>query len=258
MAVTANEAAPGRTDAVVVAHPRPSVIRVTLAGHGGHRLDRDTVSALLAAVDQAEATPGARVLVLDAAGETFCAGLALDELAGDAWRPVIAAVHRLLSRLVRSPLVTVAVVDGAAIGGGVGLAAACDQVIAGRRARFRLTEVVLGLVPALVLPLVVQRAGPAKALSLALTAPELLAPDALACGLADQLADDAERALNALLARLRATDPRATRAVKSYHAALTERGPAPEPVVMALLAERFADPGTRTRLARFGGTGRSS
>ena len=76
----------------------------------------------------------------------------------------------LLTELGDSRLVTVAVVEGRAVGGGVGLAAACDFVFAGPEAAFRLTELLFGLVPALVMPFVVARTGEHRMLRMAVLA----------------------------------------------------------------------------------------
>ncbi|MGA6161809.1 enoyl-CoA hydratase-related protein [Amycolatopsis magusensis] len=232
---------------------RPPVVRVTLTGRGaeGHRLGEATVSDLLDAVRRAESTKNARVLVLDALGDLFCTGFPLEEFEGDGWRARISAVHRLLTALIVSPLVTVALVNGAAIGGGVGLAAACDHVVVGYQARFRLTEVLFGLVPALVLPLVVQRVGPAKARSLALLATDVPAGDAVRFGLADQLPDDAERAVRGIVSRVRSTDPLASAALKRYHARLSGRVLTPESTVLSTLSELLGEQSVRSRIARF-------
>ncbi|WP_220472522.1 enoyl-CoA hydratase/isomerase family protein [Streptomyces pristinaespiralis] len=111
---------------------RPPLVRATLDTPATrNRLDDDMLTALTGALTAAEAAEGAEVFVLDATGDSFCSGIALGEADRDGWRPRLTAVHHLLQRLADSPLVTVAVVDGAATGGGVGLAAACDHVIAG-------------------------------------------------------------------------------------------------------------------------------
>jgi isohexenylglutaconyl-CoA hydratase len=76
-------------------------------------------------------------------------------------------------------------VDGAAVGGGMGLAAAADIVIATPRARFALTETSLGLPPAQIAPYLVARLGARVATRLALTGARLTGAEAAALGLAD-------------------------------------------------------------------------
>ncbi|MET9423737.1 MULTISPECIES: enoyl-CoA hydratase/isomerase family protein [unclassified Streptomyces] len=245
MALTAP--APLRVDTT-----RPPLVRATLDTPATrNRLDDDMLTALTGALTAAEAAEGAEVFVLDATGDSFCSGIALGEADRDAWRPRLTAVHHLLQRLADSPLVTVAVVDGAATGGGVGLAAACDHVIAGPRASFRMTEVLLGLVPAVILPVVAERTGRHRAFSLALGAQHVDAEQAAHIGLADQRTDDCRQELRLLLRRLRAADHGAVRALKRYR---RELFPAPEghaERAVRAVAERLRDPRVHERLNTF-------
>ncbi|BAL90257.1 putative enoyl-CoA hydratase/isomerase [Actinoplanes missouriensis 431] len=225
----------------------PGVVRLSLPGAAG-RLDDDLLGALLTEVGRAENTSGVRVLVLGAAGGTFCPGMALDVDTVD-WRPRIAAIETLLRRLTTSPLVTVAVVDGPATGGGVGLAAACDHVIAGERARFRLTEVLLGLVPAVILPVLARRMGAHRAYSLALTAREFDGAEAGRLGLADHCTTDPDGELRRVLTGLRRADHAAIRALKRYYTGHLDASAGNWEPAAGVLARRFADPSTRQRLA---------
>lgn len=113
--------------------------------------------------------PQVRAVVLEAAGKSFSAGAdlawmqrmatySLTENEADA-----AALARMLRRLDRLAKPTVAVVQGAAYGGGVGLVACCDIVVASATARFCLSEVKLGLIPAVISPYVVAAIGPHQA-----------------------------------------------------------------------------------------------
>lgn len=136
-----------------------------------------------------------RVVVLRATGGVFCAGAHLGEMA-EAGRADpeanLAAALRLgrLFRAVRAcPAPVVARVQGGAFGGGAGLAAACDLVVAGPAARFCFSEVRLGLVPGVISPLVVGRLGPARARDLFLTARTCDAAEAYRLGLVDRLAE---------------------------------------------------------------------
>jgi polyketide biosynthesis enoyl-CoA hydratase PksH len=84
----------------------------------------------------------------------------------------------------------IAVVHGAATGGGVGLAAACDLVLAARGATFALTELLFGLLPAVIGPYLAQRVSPARLRLWALGATTLDATVALQAGLVDGVADE--------------------------------------------------------------------
>ncbi|MEU0373194.1 enoyl-CoA hydratase/isomerase family protein [Streptomyces sp. NPDC006283] len=253
MALTAPAPAPAPVLAPVrVDAARPPLLRVTLDSPATrNRLDDRTLHALAAALDTAESSPGTDVFVIDATGDTFCSGISLGADDRDGWQPRLTAVHDLLQRLSDSPLVTVAVVDGAATGGGVGLAAACDHVIAGPGASFRMTEVLLGLVPAVILPVVAERTGRHRAFSLALGAQHVDGEQAADLGLADQRTDDCRHELRLLLRRLRAADPGAVRALKRYR---RELFPAPEGHAdrsVAVVAERLRDQRVHKRLNTF-------
>lgn len=113
-----------------------------------------------------------RIIFLRGAGPTFCAG------ADAAWMVRAAkfteaeneedalGLARMLHDLHELPQLTVAVVQGGAMGGGAGLVAACDMAVAVRTAKFRFSEVLLGLTPATISPYVIEAIGPrwAKAL----------------------------------------------------------------------------------------------
>lgn len=151
-------------------------------------------------------------IVLRAAGDVFCAGAHLGEMKelgeADYQENVTAALDMgAMFRAVRNcPVPVVARVQGPAYGGGVGLLAACDIVVADPQARFAFTEVKLGLVPGVISPLVINRIGQAAARTLFLTAETIGPPEALRLGLVDRLAeagqlDNAvEAVVNALLA----------------------------------------------------------
>ncbi|MEU0677011.1 enoyl-CoA hydratase/isomerase family protein [Streptomyces sp. NPDC006172] len=248
MAMTASGVPPR----VRVDMARTPVVRATLDSPATrNRLDDELLAELTDALERAERADDASVFVLDATGDTFCSGIALGDIDRAEWQPRLVAVHDLLRRLADSPLVTVAVVDGAATGGGVGLAAACDHVIAGPRASLRMTEVLLGLVPAVILPVVAERVGRHRAYSLALGAQELAAGEAAALGLADRHTDDCHRELRLLLRRLRAADPGALRALKRYRRELypSDEGHADRSV--RVVAERLGDERVRDRLHTF-------
>jgi polyketide biosynthesis enoyl-CoA hydratase PksH len=235
-----------------VEHARRPVVRATMcAAATRNRLDGPMVRQLAGALDQAERTPGAEVFLLCAEGDTFCSGLSLGDLDRADWRPRAAAVQVLLARLARSTLVTIASVDGSATGGGVGLAAACDQVVVGPQGSFRLTEVLLGLVPAIILPVLARRVGQHQAFSLALTAREVSGPEAVRLGLADEWSDEPDLGLRSLLVRLRSTDHTAVQAVKRYRDELFGTPSGQQELAEKELEQRLADPRVRERLARF-------
>ncbi len=166
-------------------------------------LSAEMVAAIGHALDAAP--PGLAAVIVDGAGGAFSAGADLKSLSEALAKPpppgetdplqaLNAAGGRFLARFAALPFVTIAVVDGAAVGGGMGLAAAADIVIASSRARFALTETSLGLPPAQIAPYLVQRLGERIALRLALTGARIDGREAEALGLADFFCDgEAER-----------------------------------------------------------------
>ncbi|MGD1147001.1 MAG: enoyl-CoA hydratase/isomerase family protein [Thermoanaerobaculaceae bacterium] len=150
----------------------------------------------------------ARAVVLTGAGRHFCTGADLAELAATADAPEgdrvadAARLADLYSKLLRCPLVTVAGVHGAAFGGGAGLAAACDFVVAGEDARFQFSEARLGFVPALISVFLPRRIPPARLASLFLD-PDSLGPEAAReVGLVDEIALDPRCAAESLATRV--------------------------------------------------------
>jgi len=134
------------------------------------------------------------VVVLRTAGDVFCAGAHLGEMLAlgevDYQENMTAALDMgAMFRAVRNCAAPVVCrVQGSAFGGGVGLLAACDVVVAEEQTRYSLTEVKLGLVPGVISPLVIGRIGQAAARRLSLTAEVLDAAEALRLGLVDRLA----------------------------------------------------------------------
>jgi methylglutaconyl-CoA hydratase len=134
-----------------------------------------------------------RIVVLTGAGESFCAGADLNWM-----REIIhfsfeenlresLALAELLHAIYLLPKPTIARVNGATIGGGNGLFSACDIAVASDRARFGLSEVKIGLVPAAISPYVIRRIGESAARELFLTGERFDAGRALALGLVNRV-----------------------------------------------------------------------
>jgi isohexenylglutaconyl-CoA hydratase len=142
--------------------------------------------AVLAAVrDQREV----RAIVLRGAGGHFCAGGDIKDMAGaraagpDAYAALNRAFGALLEEAQAQPQVLVAVLEGAVLGGGFGLACVSDIAIAADGAQFGLPETSLGILPAQIAPFVVKRIGLTQARRLALTAARFDGREALRLGL---------------------------------------------------------------------------
>ena len=179
-------------------------------------LDGELIRRLAEALDDVRSRPGLRLLVLTGAGGCFSAGADLRWLTdADAGGP--AGLARLLADLANLQLPTLALVNGPAYGGAVGLVAACDIALAADNARFAFPEVRLGLVPAVIGPYVLRAIGPREAGRWFLSGAELGADTARRIGLVHQvvpaaiLGDAAEAEIGHLLA----AGPEAQRAVKA-------------------------------------------
>jgi enoyl-CoA hydratase len=159
-------------------------------------IGRDTLDALDAALADLETDDAVRAFVVTGEGRAFCAGAYIDELAElDGAAGFAAFVQRftdVLDRLEQHPKPSVAAIDGAALGGGLELALACDLRVASDGARLGVPEIKLGLLPGAGgtqrLPRLVPRG---VALQLLLTGNPLGAVDAHRLGLVNELSSDA-------------------------------------------------------------------
>jgi methylglutaconyl-CoA hydratase len=137
--------------------------------------DDALIAELTAAIDDAGRDDGVHAIVLTGTGESFSAGADLNWMrsmaqAGESEnREDSLRLARLMRRLQFCPKPTIARVNGAAFGGGVGLVACCDIAIGVESAKFGLTEVKLGLVPAVISPYVIAAIGLRQARRLFLT-----------------------------------------------------------------------------------------
>jgi enoyl-CoA hydratase/carnithine racemase len=137
-----------------------------------------------------------RAVVLRAAGSVFCAGGDVRDLATmrspEENRAAIARLDELLRAINEAPQVIVARIQGAALGGGLGLVCVSDLAIAAESASFAFTEARLGLAPAVISPYVVARVGFTAARRMILTAARVDAATALTLGLVTERCPDAE------------------------------------------------------------------
>lgn len=174
------------------------------------------------AIAEVRRRPGCRALVIRGKGKHFSAGadlawmqasaqLTLEENRRDAHN-----LTELFESLANLPIPTLALIHGSAYGGAVGLAACCDITIATRSARFCLSEVRLGLLPAVILPYLARKMRLGDLRRLALTARPFDAEEALRSGLVQQVVDEAElnNAARSELALLLAAAPEAQAELK--------------------------------------------
>lgn len=184
--------------------------------------DQSMWEALPGLVDAAMAEPSVRLLVLASAEPgPFCAGADIGEFstrsADPVWRAVNqAAIRNAQVTLTRAAKPTIAAIDGDCIGGGCGLALACDIRIASPRARFGITPAKLGLVyPLHDTKLLVDVVGPSQAKRILFTGALVDAVEAARIGLADIVDDDLPAALASLAASIAAASPYSQQASKA-------------------------------------------
>ncbi len=188
--------------------------------------------AMIADMDQTlhalGADPAVRVVVLCGRGQHFSAGADLQWMQRAAhadfdWN--LADARRfaaMLDRLARTPKPTLARVQGAAFGGGVGLVCACDIAIASTDASFAISEAKFGILPAVIGPYVINAIGPRHARRLALTAERIDARAAASIGLVHEAVapTDLDSAIEHTLHRLLQNGPQAQREIKQLLAQL--------------------------------------
>ncbi|MGJ0507339.1 MAG: enoyl-CoA hydratase-related protein [Methylocystis sp.] len=172
---------------------------VTLTLNRPHRrnaFDAALVASLTETLRRLDSDSDARLIILSGAGENFCAGGDIEWMRLAASAPPeenardAAALAALFEALDKVSKPTIALVQGAAFGGGVGLVACCDIAIAARSAKFCLSEVRLGLIPAVVGPYVVKAIGARRARALFLSAEIIGADCAFHIGLVHEVASD--------------------------------------------------------------------
>ncbi len=170
------------------------------------------------ALHDTNGTPYLRTLVLRGEGKHFCAGADINMMrdAGantpEENRADSERLDRLFNGLWAHPCFTVGAVQGVALGGGAGLIACCDYVVATQNIRIALSEGKLGILPAVIGPYVYRRLGSATFRRLAMQASRVRGEEALRVGFIEALVDDQEgleAAVSSIVAEVMTTGPSA-------------------------------------------------
>jgi methylglutaconyl-CoA hydratase len=199
------------------------VVRVTLNRPDIHNpFDDRMIAELTDCFDKLAKDPRARALVITGAGKSFCAGADLnwmkrmgqysrEENIADAEK--LSAMFLALEAL---EMPTIARVNGSALGGGAGLACACDFVIASDKAKIGFSEVKLGLLPGVISPYVMDRVGAKRAAQLFMTGERLDAEMARRLGLFDDVVgqDDMDQVIDGLIKQMITGGPQAIKECK--------------------------------------------
>ena len=194
------------------------ILRVTLAKpERRNAFDAELIAGLHEAFKD---VGDARVVLLSGDGESFCAGadiewqrsaidLSFDENVDDAMR-----LFAMMQAIDACPAPVVARIQGYALGGGSGLAAAVDIAIAAEDAIFGFSEVKLGIIPAVISPFVLPKIGEGAARRYFLTGERFDAQAALRIGLVSEVADDLDGAVDRVVGELLTSGPQAAREAK--------------------------------------------
>jgi methylglutaconyl-CoA hydratase len=205
--------------------------------------------------------PNIRVIVLSGKGKSFCAGADVEYMRrqGEASSVTNLATGRGLAEMFRilatAPKPTIARVHGAAIGGGLGLAAVCDIAVASSAAVFAASEVRLGLIPSTIAPYVLRAIGARQAGRLFQTGERIDATHAQRIGLVHEVfeAEQLDAKIEAVIHDLLAGAPRAQSAAKSLIDAVADRPITRELIeeTAVRIAERRSDPEALEGLSAF-------
>lgn len=183
-------------------------------------LSLDLLGALQARITELESRSDVSVLIVTGEGKSFCAGMDLKAVLSDPSLPLqlLSSLADFCSRLRRLPMVTLAKVNGAAIGGGCGLATVCDIAITHADSKMGFPEVDLGVCPAVVAPWLVRKIGPGRARHILLSGGLMSGQQAFDAGIVNEVVptrDDLDKAAAELAERLAKGGPNAMRVTKS-------------------------------------------
>lgn len=220
------------TKSILLSTDENGVVTLTLNRPDIHNaFDDALIAELIEVLDQIQQDDSARVLILRSEGKSFSAGADLrwmrrmadytpDENKADAMQ--LAALMQKLNELNKP---TIARVHGAAFGGGVGLVACCDIAIASTKSLFCLSEVRLGLIPAVISPYVVSAIGERASRRYFMTAERFNAEQALQNGLVHEVVEEnkLDDAINGIIDNLLQGGPAAIAAAKDLVFAVSRK-----------------------------------
>src|SRR5207248_5675709 len=199
------------------------VVTVTLNRPDVHNAFDDALIAEAIDLFGAIGTRDARAVVLRGSGSNFCAGADLNWMSQmvrytrDQNVRDSANLAQMYATINECPLPVIGRIQGAAIGGGVGLVAVCDIAICTREAKFGLAEVKLGILPAVISPYVISKIGQTHARALFLTGERFDADRAMRIGLVHRVVDDTtalDTAINEVIEQIKTSGPEAVRECK--------------------------------------------
>ena len=214
---------------IITSQRAPGVAQITMSrAEVFNAFDESMIGQLDKTFDELISDDNVRVIVLAGDGKHFSAGADLQWMqraSNESQEWNLADARRfaaMLGKIDACPKPTLARIQGAALGGGVGLACACDIAIAADNASFAVSEAKFGILPAVIGPYVTNAVGKRHARRLALTMTRIRAVEALAIGLVHQVSTlaDLDSAVDATVQELLAGGPNAQREIKALFAQL--------------------------------------
>lgn len=244
---------PSVDDTVVHVEIVDQVATITLdSQHNRNALSRQLLAQLHASIDTAEAAD-ARAIVLTHRGPAFCAGADLKERATQGSdRADSSPFVSVLERLMDTSRPSIAAVHGAVRAGGIGLMASCDLVVVKETTTFALTEVRIGVAPAIIAVPILRRVSPSRIAASMLTGEAFDASEARSMGLVTHVTDDVDATVAALCDGIRHGAPRAVAETKRLlHTVATMDRSAAFAEMGALSNELFTGPDAAEGMAAF-------
>lgn len=204
------------------------VTRIILNNPGnGNAVNNDNLPLIYEYLNEAINSDDCRVIVIEGKDGIFCRGMDFSNLINNAdqgidkdfsqpYKDVVKTIHK-------SPKPVIAKIEGDVLAGGMGIALACDIIIAAKSSTFGLSEVLFGIIPAYVFPFLLERIPYKKARYMILSSKKYSAQDAYQYGIVDELVDDdkIEKVLKDCLKRLLYSSPAALALTKEYSDKLT-------------------------------------
>jgi methylglutaconyl-CoA hydratase len=209
---------------IVTVSIEDTIATVTLNREDRHNaFNAEIIRTLSDTWDMLAANSDIRAVILRGAGKSFSAGADMDwmrkagDLSLDENKQDALYLAQMLNKLYTLPAVTIGAVQGAALGGGMGLACCCDIIVAGPDAKFALSEVKIGLIPATIGPYVMASLGPRHSRRYFQTGERFGADKAYDIGLAHEKADSLdhmEEIIAKIVSHIKANGPQAMKDAK--------------------------------------------
>jgi cyclohexa-1,5-dienecarbonyl-CoA hydratase len=167
-----------------------AIRRLTLATPKANILDLGKIEALSHHFDEVAADRDIKAILLDAEGDHFSFGASVEEHLPGQFERMIPTFGALFRKMLDTPVMTLAAVQGQCLGGGLELVSMCQRVFASPTAKMGQPEIVLGVIAPIASVILPERIGRWRAADLCVSGRTVGAEEALGMGLADELADD--------------------------------------------------------------------